>query len=127
MDRWLQVNKFITENPDVVNATGLARYLENDSKATLFGTYVHLSNKVLSFNTEIEHIQRLSEYLWAIGHNYTNSAAYQLVTKTHFDYGLKTHKQLMTELVFPFYTFKMRNLEYWIDMLIEKTCNGIIV
>ena len=71
--------------------------------SSLWTEYVHLSSKLLNANTEFEHIARLAEYLWAIKHGFTNSAAYELVTKTHFDYGLKTKKQMLIELVFPIF------------------------
>ena len=46
--------------------------------------------------------------------------AYNKVLRTHFDYGNRTKAQLMAELVFPFITFPLYNLQYWIDTAFES-------
>ena len=114
-DMFVLVHGFMEDGPSAGEIPALRKYFTRNNNDGLWAKYVHLSSKLLDANTEFEHITRLSEYLWAIKHGFTNSAAYELVTKTHFDYGLKTKGQMLAELVFPFYTFKMRNLEYWID------------
>ena len=96
----------------------LEEYYTKNKEQGLWDMYVHMTSKLMSVNNEVEQIARLSEYLWAIRHaGYSNTKAYHLVSKTHFDYGLKTPSDLMAELVFPFYTFKMRNLEYWMEAI----------
>lgn len=114
-DMFALVHGFMEDGPSAGEIPALRKYFTRNNNDGIWAKYVHLSSKLLDANTEFEHITRLSEYLWAIKHGFTNSAAYELVTKTHFDYGLKTKGQMLAELVFPFYTFKMRNLEYWID------------
>lgn len=114
-DMFALVHGFMEDGPSAGEIPALRKYFTKNNNDDIWAKYVHLSSKLLNANTEFEHITRLAEYLWAIKHGFTNSAAYELVTKTHFDYGLKTKKQMLIELVFPFYTFKMRNLEYWID------------
>ncbi len=114
-DMFALVHGFMEDGPSAGEIPALRKYFTKNNNDGLWAKYVHLSSKLLDANTEFEHITRLSEYLWAIKQGFTNSAAYDLVTKTHFDYGLKTKRQMLAELVFPFYTFKMRNLEYWID------------
>lgn len=116
-DMFKLVHGYMADGPSAGEIPELLRYYKENKtiKGGIWDTYVNASSYLLSANNEFEHIARISEYLWAIKNGYTNSAAYDLITKTHFDYGLKTKSQLLTELVFPFYTFKMRNLEYWID------------
>jgi len=67
---------------------------------------------------KVESIARYAEYLWALEKGgRSQSEAYTMVAKTHFEYGLKNPSEYIAELVIPFYTFTMRNLEFWIDVM----------
>jgi hypothetical protein len=44
-----------------------------------------------------------------------STKAYQLIAKTHFDYTIKNDLDRLLELIFPFYTFTMNNIEFWLD------------
>ena len=64
---------------------------------------------------DIEDITRFSAYIAATKRGLTNVDAFELIRKTHFDYGTKTNTQYWLELVFPFYSFKLKNFEFWLE------------
>ena len=66
---------------------------------------------------DIEDITRFTAYIEATKRGLTNVDAFELIRKTHFDYGTKTNTQHILELVFPFYSFKLKNFEFWLDFM----------
>ena len=64
---------------------------------------------------DLEDITRFSAYIEATKRGLTNTDAFELIRKTHFDYGTKTNTQHWLELIFPFYSFKLKNFEFWLD------------
>ena len=66
---------------------------------------------------DIEDITRLTAYVEATKRGLTNIDAFELIRKTHFDYGTKTNIQHILELVFPFYSFKLKNFEFWLEYM----------
>jgi hypothetical protein len=75
----------------------------------------------------VEQICRLAEYMWAIEKDMPTTKAYALIAKTHFDYTIKTETQKLIELVFPFYTFTMNNIHFWLDALEKFPALGSII
>jgi hypothetical protein len=65
----------------------------------------------------LEQITRLAEYLEFIKKGMTNTDAFQLITKTHFDYAAKTGTTRLIEFIIPFYSFQAKNFEFWLDFL----------
>ena len=98
-------------------------FLENrlgSDAQTLWSEFVHYSSMLMSPNSMVEQINRLAEYLILIKKGYSNTKAFQVIADTHFDYALKTDFEKYLELIFPFYTFSKRNLEYWLDAVDRK-------
>jgi hypothetical protein len=95
-------------------------FIEPTLSEQMWDGVVKMLGLLLAPHKEVEQIARLSEYLWAIEKKgMSDTAAFQIVSKTHFDYALKTPGDHYRELIFPFYTYIMRNLQYWVDALEE--------
>ena len=69
------------------------------------------------FGEDTENIQRLAGYLILADNGVPASTAVNMLSKTHFDYSNKSKAERLLELVIPFYSFKVRNLHYWLDSL----------
>ena len=121
MDVFLFIDAFIKDGPSAGMTKAWADYyMDRDNLRTAWGDVVATSSFLMSLNTQIEQINRLSEYLILLEKGQTSSKAFYKIASTHFDYNLKTNAERYTELLMPFYTFTMRNLEYWIDIVKEK-------
>ena len=83
----------------------------------MWQSFVNLSQKGLAPNSSIEQINRLAYHIILSERGYSTAEAYHLLAKTHFDYAFKSNFEKIAELFFPFYTFTMRNLEYWCDSI----------
>ncbi len=70
-----------------------------------------------TFNEDIENIQRLAGYLTLQDNGIPFTKAIYDLKASHFDYSSKTDLERMLELVIPFYSFKVKNLHYWLDSL----------
>lgn len=69
---------------------------------------------------DVEDITRFAAYIEATKRGLTNIDAFELIRKTHFDYGTKTNVQHILELVFPFYSFKLKNFEFWLEYMTKN-------
>lgn len=69
---------------------------------------------------DLEDITRFAAYIEATKRGLTNTDAFELIRKTHFDYGTKTNTQHWLELIFPFYSFKLKNFEFWLDFAVRN-------
>lgn len=85
-----------------------------------FESVKHLSKGFMKVNNDIENIQRLSAYmlLQDQGLNFTQSV--YRVAKDHFNYSMKSPREKLIELIIPFYTFKLNNLQYWAEALADN-------
>lgn len=85
-----------------------------------FESVKHLSKGFMKANNDIENIQRLSAYmlLQDQGLNFTQSI--YRVSKDHFNYSMKSPREKLIELIIPFYTFKLNNLQYWAEALADN-------
>jgi len=88
--------------------------LRKDDTEKIWRTFVHQSNKLITFNRLGEQINRLAQYYIIRDRGLSNSTAFFRIAQTHFDFGLKTPFEKMMENIIPFYTFFIRNLDYWI-------------
>lgn len=92
----------------------------------LFETYQHAKktlnpvNTLMGINSNIEDIQRLASYLMMRDNGMNFSEAVARTAYNHFDYNLKTDFQKVMELVMPFYTFRMKNINYWLNVISEN-------
>lgn len=83
----------------------------------LFTTQKAYKNLFGSLNEDVENIQRLAGYLTMTDSGIPFTKAITELKATHFDYSNKTQTERMMELIIPFYSFKMKNLHYWLDSL----------
>lgn len=109
------IDAFIKDGPSAGLTSAWAKYYKEDAK-NMWHTFVDISDKALSPNNKIEQINRLAEYLVLAKHGTNQDKAFYKVMKTHFDYSTKAPYEIYTEIVFPFYSFTMKNLEYWLDI-----------
>ena len=72
---------------------------------------------VMNPTKQVEQVTRLSLYLNSIKKGMTNTDAFRIIAKTHFDYATKTTSARLIELVIPFFTFQTKNFLFWVDML----------
>jgi hypothetical protein len=69
---------------------------------------------------DIEQITRLALYVDLIKKRMTNTDAFRIITRTHFDYSAKTNAQRLSEFVIPFNSFQRKNFEFWLNMVSEN-------
>jgi hypothetical protein len=98
----------------------LDKNINNASGNIVWNSFLKYSNKLMHPNAVIDQVNRFAQYLIDLENGKTTTEAFYDVAKTHFDYANKTHSQRIIELIFPFYTFKMNNLELWVDAITSK-------
>lgn len=123
------VHDFLTDGPASMTAE-LEEYfhalhrkrkgMTEQEQVNAWKVFVQMSHTIMKPNGYIEQVARLAEYLRDIEAGVMPTEAFAHVAKTHFDYNLKTVAERYIELVIPFYTFTMRNLEYWVETMATK-------
>ena len=116
--QFMLVHNFYENGPSAGSIDTVAKYYLQQSlnKGTAQqSTLQKFIDNCMRPTKDLEDITRLSAYLEAIKQGMTNLDAFELIRKTHFDYGNKTNIQHILELVFPFYSFKLKNFEFWLD------------
>jgi hypothetical protein len=106
---------FYTDGPSGGEIKELAKYFMHDKKLSPYGITTQILNFLMQPNEVVEQVCRFAEYIWALGQDMSSTKAYALIAKTHFDYAIKTDTQRLLELVFPFYTFTVNNIHYWLE------------
>lgn len=91
-----------------------------DEEHNIWNSFVAFSDFLMTPNKWTEQINRLTQYMILEEQGYTRTQIFKRIADTHFDYNVKTVPEMYAELVFPFYTFTMRNLEYWINAVSQK-------
>jgi hypothetical protein len=129
-----EVHKFITQGSSAGHTTALRQVFAKDAGADLsknifeqiketydeqglFDTIVHYSSKLGSTNAQLEQIIRLTQHMQQLRKGYNFAESNQIISKVHFDYADKTDITKSIELLFPYYNFKMKNFEYWADLI----------
>ena len=114
---WEWVNSFIHDGPSAGLTGRWGKYYEmkNEELMSMYAAFVHHSRKLMHPNSYIEQIHRLGYYMQLTEKGQTTIEAYHNLAKVHFDYAFKSEWEKTAELVIPFYSFTMRNLEYWAD------------
>lgn len=74
-----------------------------------------LNTAVMEYNTIIEHGGRIANMRMSLRRGLSHEEAYGRALKTHFDYGVASKGRMYAELLFPFVTFPMYNLQYWCE------------
>lgn len=70
-----------------------------------------------TLNEDVENIQRLAGYLTLQEQGTPFTKAIYELKASHFDYSSKSDLERTLELIIPFYSFKVKNLHYWLDSL----------
>lgn len=79
-----------------------------------------MSDAILKQNQYLEHGGRIASLRISKARGLNDMEAYSRALNTHFDYGMKSKAQMYAELVFPFVTFPLYNLQYWVDNAIKN-------
>jgi soluble cytochrome b562 len=132
MAEFYLVHDFLTDGPASM-VDELKEYFINQSvrrklddamaaekKANLWTVFVQMSQFIMKPNGYVEQVARLAKYLHDIDTGLAPTEAFANISRTHFDYNLKSLPERYAELVIPFYTFTMRNLEYWVETMEKK-------
>ena len=64
-----------------------------------------------------EKVNRLALYLKATAEGKTREQAFHWITKTHFDYSVRSLYEQSIEVLMPFMTFTMKNFTYWLEAI----------
>jgi hypothetical protein len=114
-DEYNFIHGFMVDGPSGGEVKEWADYLKHDVNYGLYGSVIQATEFLMRPNTVVEQVCRLAEYMWAIEHGMPTTKAFALIAQTHFDYAIKTSSDRLIELLFPFYTFTMNNIHYWLD------------
>lgn len=109
------VHTFFEYGPSGGQVKELADLYKYTGDESVWKSATELITDLMYPNTVVEHISRFAEYLWAVKSGMTETDAFALISKTHFDYALKSDFGRMMELVIPFYTFTIENFRYWAE------------
>lgn len=129
IDTFYAVHKFITEGASAGATPELQeifakefakRGLPEEDSSGLWESMMHVSRTLSKPNYDLEQIVRLSQHMQQMRQGMSFTESSYKISKVHFDYADKTDATRLIELIIPFYNFKMKNFEYWAD-LIEKS------
>lgn len=81
-----------------------------------WGWFVKKTNVLMAPAQFTEQASRLAEYLILARKGVPGTEALHKVMYTHFTAKGRSEAERLTETIFPFYTFALRNLEYWGDI-----------
>lgn len=126
-DTFYEVHRFITEGASAGETKALQEVLDNtlvkkglvdsaESKGVL-DSVLHFMSKLASPNQSIEQIVRLSQHMEQLKRGMSFAESSAKIAKVHFNYADKVDATRMIEILFPFFNFKMKNFEYWVDTL----------
>lgn len=79
---------------------------------------------ITNANGHLEQVFRLTQFLYTIDKGGSIDEAIHNVVKTHFDPTHKTAMERGLEMLFPFSTFTIKNMHYWLDSLLSKGATG---
>lgn len=114
-DMFMLIHNFIESGPSAGSTGKVADfYLKKAATPSLVN---QIYDNLLLPTKGLEQITRLAEYLEFIKKGLTNTEAFEVVTKTHFDYASKTGVTRLLELVIPFYSFQAKNFEFWLEFM----------
>lgn len=85
----------------------------------IWRTFTTLSGSIMNWANQTEEVNRLAIYLSDLNRGLYKHDAWEHISKVHFDYAFKTPVEQLVESVFPFSTFAIRNIEYWIETLLK--------
>lgn len=83
----------------------------------LWRSFTNVTSRVMNWANQTEEMNRLAVYLADLDKGILKHDAWEHISKVHFDYAFKTRTEELIESVFPFSTFAIRNIEYWVETL----------
>ena len=119
IDTFYEVHKFITQGA----SAGMPRALQmafSKGGPLVSGaqdTIMHLLNKTTTPNGYFEQVIRLTQHMQQMKSGLNFAESNLRIAKTHFDYADKLDITKSIEFIFPYYNFKIKNFEYWADIL----------
>lgn len=85
----------------------------------LWRTFTNLTSSAMNWANQTEEVNRLAMYLSGLNQGLYKHDAWERIAKVHFDYAFKTRAEELIEAIFPFSTFAVRNISYWVDTLLK--------
>ena len=115
-DMYLMLEEFFQKGPiDNISQELKGEPLPKDTAwAKLTETTSTIMDKT---NGPIETIARLAMFLKGIAEGEFKEDIWKRIADTHFDYSFKSDAEQIIEMIFPFMTFGIRNMIYWIEKL----------
>ena len=122
IDTFYEVHKFITQGTSAGMPKALREALQKTAPNVaqvegLSDTLVHLFSKTAGVNGYFEQVIRLTQHMQQLRSGMNFAESNLRIAKTHFDYASKTDVTKSIELIFPYYSFKMNNYEYWANIM----------
>jgi hypothetical protein len=121
--QFIMIHSFYENGPSAGSIRSIEEWhkVQSLKKGTLKNSVVQRTIDALMTPTkDVEDITRFAAYIEATKRGLTNIDAFELIRRTHFDYGTKTNAQYLLEFVFPFYSFKLKNFEFWLHYASEN-------
>ena len=122
IDTFYEIHKFITQGASAGMPQALKEAFQKTSPEAfqidgLFDSVVHLLGKTAEVNGYFEQVIRLTQHIQQLRSGMNFAESNLKIVKTHFDYASKTDVTKSIELIFPYYSFKMNNYEYWANIM----------
>lgn len=127
-DMFNTVHNFVIQGPSaglskeqkkVINATIEEKRKKSGADKEIYEKVINniVTNKVMSINSEIEQVYRLSAYTWELMHGVNTTESMATVLKYHFDYTPKSRAQYYADYAIPFAAFVQSNTFFWMKQL----------
>lgn len=122
-NRILDYDQFMELDQDFLSQ-GISGNIMGDLYPTeggdLWRTFTETTGKIIDSANKTEDYNRLAMYLYELDHGLDYTGALSKLSKIHFDYSFKSKTEQLVDMVFPFTTFSMRNLSYWVEKLEQQ-------
>ena len=121
-NKYLTYDEFIELDRDFLSRSisgNITNMLDSGEAQGAWRTFTHMTGKIINTANKTEDYNRLAVYLYELDKGLDYTSALSKLAKTHFDYGFRTKAEQLTEMIFPFTTFSLKNYSYWIEQ-IEK-------
>lgn len=89
-----------------------------ENAVDMTGQIFDIANNTIGVRAE--KVNRLALYMKALSEGKTREQAFHWISKTHFDYSVRNLYEQTIEMLMPFMTFTMKNLEYWLHAIATK-------
>lgn len=115
-ETFMLIHNFLESGPSAGSINSVAAfYLEKAAKKP--NVVQKFFDWTMNPTKQVEQVTRLALYLNSIKKGLTNTDAFKIIAKTHFDYATKTTSARLIELIIPFFTFQTKNFMFWLDIL----------